>query len=289
MTNAGPAEPAPEAVVSPLSRQKNNRLQSKRMAIAERAVYATQPHPLRNQIADLLKKASAPPVKGEVTALIVPDTNLLSGGKVAADVYKCLEGRRFDTVVLIAPSHTGPFRRISVCSLDTYRTPLGDLAVNDRLRNELCDEDDDIFLDDTGHFHTEGIDVQLPFLQVVLGDGFDIVPVVMGEETPEFCHELGAAVSEIMYNRRALLVATADVVAATPEALEAFRRHVEEADLGRLTALLNGEEVRVEGKGPLLVALIAARHRRADRVDVLHLEAPRDDLPGYLGAVLSRG
>ena len=258
------------------------------MAIYERAVYATQPHPLRNQITDLYKKAPPVHVDGEVLAVIVPDTNLLSGGKVAAGVYKALEGQQYDTVVLIAPSHEGPFRRINICSLDTYRTPLGELVVNDRVRNELCDEDDDIFLDDTGHFHTEGVDVQLPFLQVILGQGFDIVPVVMGEETPEFCKELGQAVGEIIYNRRTLVVASADIVEATEEALATFRQHVENADVSRLMALLNSEQVRVEGKGPLLVALIAALHRRAGKVRVLALEAPTGARPGYLGAVLTR-
>ena len=259
------------------------------MAISERAVYATQPHPLRNQIVDLYKHAEPVHVDGEVMAIIVPDTNLLSGGRVAAEVYKVLEGRRYDTVVLIAPSHEGPFRRINVCSLDTYRTPLGELAVNDRLRNELCDEDDDIFLDDTGHFHTEGVDVQLPFLQVILEQGFDIVPVVMGEETPEFCRELGQAVGEIMYGRRTLVVASADVVEATEEAMARFREHFEQADVSRLMALLNSDAMRVEGKGPLLVALIAALHRRADQVRVLSLEPPTAGRPGYVGAVLSRG
>jgi AmmeMemoRadiSam system protein B len=259
------------------------------MPTYEGPVYATQPHPLRNQIADLYKKAPPPAVEGEVMALIVPDTNLLSGGHVAARVYKALEGRVYDTVILIAPSHTGSFRRINICSLDTYRTPLGELAVNDRVRNELCDEDDDIFLDDLGHFHTEGVDVQLPFLQTILPAGFDVVPVVMGEETPEFCFELGTAIGEVMYNRRTLVVASADIVSAPTEALLAFRDAFERGDVSRLMGLLNSETVRLEGRGPLLVALLAALHRSVPRMHVLHLEPPQDGQPGYIGAVLTRG
>lgn len=258
------------------------------MAISERTAYATQPTPLRNQITDLIKQAPSAEIDGEIMALIVPDANLMSGGRVAAQVFKYIEGRQYDTVILISPSHDGPFHRINVCSLDTYRTPFGELVVNDRLRNELCDEDDDIYLDDTGHFHTEGVDVQLPFLQVVLSPGFDIVPVVMGEETPEFCRELGHAIGEVMYNRRTLLVASADILSADEESLARFREYFEGGEVSRLMSLLNSETLLMEGKGPLLVALIAALHRQASQVKIVHLEVPQGNRPGYIGALLCR-
>lgn len=257
------------------------------MAIPDRAVYPTQSSPLRSQVTELLKRAAPASVEGEIMAVIVPDSNRLRGGAIAAEVFKSVEGRAYDTVVLVAPSHAGAFGRMNICRIDTYQTPLGPLTVNDRIRNELCDEDDDIFLDDRGHYHTEGVDVQLPFLQTVL-EGFDIVPIVMGEESPEFCRELGHAIGEIMYNRRILVVASADILEASPEALERFREYFERADVSRLMSLLNSETVRLEGRGAVLVALIAALYRRANRVQLLSLEPPEGEAPGAFGAVISR-
>jgi MEMO1 family protein len=257
------------------------------MAIRERAVYPTQPEPLRMHLAELLEGTPREEIDGTIMAVIVPDTNLLAGGEVASAVYKALEGQDFETVILISPSHTGPFKRLNICSVDEYRTPLGPVAVNDRLRNELCDEDDDIYLDDTGHFHTEGVDVQLPFLQTMLKD-FDIVPIVMGDESPEFCRELGTAVGEIMFNRRTLVVATADVLAADDRSLARLTSLMEEMRTPELMALLNGDQIQVEGKGALLVALLAAQHRRANTVRVLRSTLPDDEDPGFLGAVIYR-
>jgi hypothetical protein len=257
------------------------------MAIIDHAVYATQPHSLDQQIAAHLQAAHPDPIDGEIYALIVPDSNLLQGGTVAAEAYRLLEGRTYDTVVLIAPSHTGTFQRMNICSVNTYATPLGDLSVNDRIRHELCDEDDDIFVDDSGHFHTDGIDVQLPYLQTVL-EAFDIVPVVMGEESPAFCRELGNAIGEITYNRRALVVASADVLDASAEDMAVLRDAFEQADVSRLMMLLNSGRLKIEGKGPLLVALIAALHRRANKVKVLAMEPSEGDTPGAIGAVLWR-
>ena len=251
----------------------------------DRAIYPRQARPLEQQILRYLDNAQADPVDGEIFALVVPNTNLISGGHVAAGVYKLLEGCHYDTVILIAPSHNGSFDRINICKVDAYHTPLGSLAINDRMRHELCDEDDDIYLDDSGHFNGAGIDVQLPFIQTML-DTFDIVPVVMGDESPEFCRELGHAIGEITYNQRALVVASADVLAASNEDLAEFKACFEAADVSRLMMLFNSERVRMKGKGPILVAMIAALHRRIGNARVLSLEAARSDTPGYIGAVL---
>jgi len=258
------------------------------MAKTDREIYATHPRPLLDQIHHLLEAVPSGPEAGEVFAAIVPDTNFLHAGRAAAAVYKTLEGKKYDTVILVAPSHTGAFGRIHICSVDEYHTILGDLRVNDQVRNELCDEDDDIFLDNKGHFHTDGIDVQLPFLKTVLGSNFAIVPIVMGDESPDFCRELGHAIGEIMYSRRALLVASANLLESGDDDVDLFREHLENGDVPRLMALLNSGRVRVEGKGPLLVALIAAQHRKADKVQILDLKAPDERSAGYLGAIIVR-
>jgi hypothetical protein len=156
------------------------------------------------------------------------------------------------------------------------------------LRNELCDEDDDIFLDNRGHFHTEGVDVQLPFLQSVLGAEFDIVPIVMGDESPEFCRELGHAIGEVMFNRRVLVVASANIVEAAESGLEIFVERFEAGDIPRLMTLMNSETVRVEGKGPIIVALLAAVQNRANYFKILNLRPPQSGTSGCMAAVLCR-
>lgn len=257
------------------------------MAIADKAVYPTQPQSLHQSIRSLLEQDEQDTIEGELLALIVPDTNLLSGGQIAARLYRLLRGRSYETVILISPSHTGQFRRMNICGVDNYRTPLGTVPVNDRMRNELCDEDDDIFVGDEGHYHTEGVDVQLPFLQEVLS-GFDIVPIVMGEETPEFCRELGSAVGEVMFNRRTLVVASADILSASPDSLQRLIELIESKDSKGLMSFLNSDQIQVEGKGAMLVALIAAMHRRATHAKVLAHAAPEDEDPGAVGVAVWR-
>lgn len=258
------------------------------MAVSNRAVYPTQPRPLRDQITSLLRKADQPDVPKTITAIVVPDTNEVEAGLAAGTVYASLSGRKYESVLVVSPSHSGEFGRISIANVDTYRTALGELNVNDQIRNELCDEDDDIFVDDRGHFHTEGIDVQLPFLQMVLDGTFDVVPIVMGDESPDFCRELGIAIGEVAYSRRILIVASADILSGSEAALDSFKNHFEHGDVSRLMSLVNSNQIRIEGKGPILVALIAALHQGADDIRVVSIKAPESDSSGHIGAILGR-
>ena len=88
------------------------------MAIADRSVYSTQPVPLRQEVEDLLRDADPEPIDGELLALIVPDSNLRSGGPISAEAYKLLEGRDLSLVIVVAPSHDGTFDRLAICKVD---------------------------------------------------------------------------------------------------------------------------------------------------------------------------
>ena len=259
------------------------------MSLASRAVYPSQAAPLRQHLDALLAEARPPDLDGgQLVALIVPDSNRLSGGPAAAEAYALLDGLALDTAIVISPSHSGEFGRLSVCRVDTYQTPLGDIPINDHLRNELCDEDDDIFLDDTGHYHTEGADVQLPFLQRVLGDGFDAVPIVMGEESPAFCRELGRAVGEVLYSKQAVVVGTADILESAPEALDRLRTAIEAFDVSEVLHLMASETVRVEGMGAIATVMLAAEGRGATHARVLALGGADDGTPGPIACAFWR-
>lgn len=260
------------------------------MSIPDRAVYPTQPEALRQTMDEYLAATEAEPIEGEILALIVPDSNRLVGASAAAAAYGLLAGRQdeYRTVLVVAPSHDGSFDRISICRVNEYRTPLGSVPINDGIRNELCDEDDDIFLDDRGHYHTEGVDVQLPFLQHVLGRELSVVPIVMGNETPAFCHELGMAIGEVMYGERMLLVASADLLSIGEGVATRFTEALETFDTSTLMHLLASEQIRMEGMGAIIASVIAARERRANRARVLTMVPPNGDEIGAMSCVLWR-
>jgi len=253
------------------------------------AAYPTDAEALRTHLDALLADAEADPdlTDGTLIGLVVPDSNAASNGPAAAAAFHQLQGTGIDRVVLISPSHHGAFGRLSIPPESTFPTPLGEVPVSDHLRNELCDEDDDIYIDEDGHDTVGGADVQVPFLQCALGD-FEVVPIVMGDENPAFCRELGNAVGEVMYGQQALVVGSCELLGGDADALDRLREAVEGFNESELMYLMGSETVRVHGMGALVSTLLAARQRGANRARVLALDPPSGDAPGALACAFWR-
>jgi len=146
--------------------------------------YPRDPTELRNLVNMLL--AQVPPATGPgPKALIAPHAGYLYSGPIAASAYAQLLPARdqIQRVVLLGPSHYVAVKGLATSSAEAFATPLGlvpvDLAAVRQVRllphvREL----------DGAHTDEHSIEVQLPFLQTVLGE-FALVPLAVGDTTPE--------------------------------------------------------------------------------------------------------
>jgi len=144
--------------------------------------YPADPQTLQADVDSMLQAAAAaeaPPPK----ALIAPHAGYIYSGPVAASVYARLRGLPIQRVVCIAPSHRYPLRGVATSSADFFRTPLGDIAVDQTAVAQLR-ELPQVTLLDQAFAGEHALEVQLPFLQRVLGD-FRLVPLLAGDVTAE--------------------------------------------------------------------------------------------------------
>ena len=146
----------------------------------EDGFYPENPVILTQRIARLFAEAKREILPGPIAALVCPHAGYDYSGAIAAAGYKQLEGLSFSTVVVISPSHRVFFRGCSVYSGGAYRTPLGDIPVDLEFCGRLTETDPLIALSDIGHEaigggYEHGLEVHLPFLQIVLGR-FSLVP-----------------------------------------------------------------------------------------------------------------
>jgi len=118
-------------------------------------------------------------------ALIVPHAGYPYSGPVAGCAYRLLRDSRAHIrhVVLLGPSHRVPMRGLAVPSVGCFATPLGELPVDVAGRQRLR-ELGLVGVSDAPHAAEHSLEVQLPFLQVVL-DEFDILPIALGLSPPE--------------------------------------------------------------------------------------------------------
>ncbi len=169
--------------------------------------YPDDPDSLRRMVSGFL--ADAPADAGEPPkAIIVPHAGYVYSGPVAASVYARLaRGRqRIHRVVLLGPSHRVPFYGLAVSGADAYRTPLGDIPI-DRHSVERALELSQVVQLDAAHANEHSLEVQLPFLQLLLND-FELVPLVVGDASAD---EVAEVLERLWGGAESLIVISSDL------------------------------------------------------------------------------
>lgn len=151
--------------------------------------YPADPERLRADITRLID-AVGPVSEPLAAAYVVPHAGYRYSGPVAAEVYARLAAHRgrIRRVVLVGPSHQYPLRGHAAAPYTAWRTPLGDVAAaatnvvgSSRLPHEA----------------EHALEVQLPFLQVALGEDIEVTPVACGmSQTPDTARIIGALLAE---------------------------------------------------------------------------------------------
>jgi AmmeMemoRadiSam system protein B len=99
--------------------------------------YPADPAQLRTAIASSLADAVSRPVADPV-ALVAPHAGYVFSAEIAADAYGQVASGGYATVVVLGTNHTvAPFDGGAVWPSGAFRTPLGEVAVDEALANRL--------------------------------------------------------------------------------------------------------------------------------------------------------
>lgn len=113
-----------------------------------------------------------------IKGLVVPTYDLKQAGPVYAWAYKELqEAQQADVYVIIGTAHAGLEHLFAVTDKD-FETVLGVVPVDQPIVNRLKVVVPEFFKEDTMHQSEHAIEFQLPFLQIVVGKPFTIVPIL---------------------------------------------------------------------------------------------------------------
>jgi len=260
--------------------------------------YPGEPGALRGMVERFLSRAVPPVVQGRVLALVVPHAGYRYSGPVAAHAYRLIRGMDVERVVLIGPSHRWDFNGISVAGYDAYETPLGRVPVDRDMARRLVKADPAFCFVPQAHAAEHCLEIQLPFLQTVLG-AFEIVPVLMRRmDTPTCSLLAGSLVRAMEDGKRTLLIASTDLshyhTDRTARDLDGrFMRYLEAFDPEGLTRALAARRCEACGGGPTAAVLMAARRLGAERCEILDYATSgdatgdRDRVVGYVAAALT--
>lgn len=262
--------------------------------------YPGRPEVLSRDVRGYLEKAKGERVEGEIVALISPHAGYVYSGQVAAHAYKMVEGRSFDSVVVVAPSHYVSFRGVSLYDRGGYRTPLGVVPVDMELSRKMIEKGRGIQFLPEAHAKEHSLEIQLPFLQIALGS-FKLVPVVMEPQWSwESCQNLALTMAEAARGKKVLLVASSDLSHFHPqgEAVGLDRvvlNHIDRFDAEGLSRDLKDGRCEACGGGPMVSVMLAAKALGANRGKVLKylnsgdVTGDRSGVVGYAAGVFYRG
>ena len=227
--------------------------------------YPDNPATLKRTVNDLLANAKVGDSVRPPKALIVPHAGFIYSGPVAASAYAqvgALRGR-IRRVVLLGPTHRVWVRGLALPEADRFATPLGEVQLDQEGMQRLNDLPQ-VTRSAAAHQLEHSLEVQLPFLQQVLGD-FQLLPLAVGEATAA---EVAEVLEKVWGGDDTLIVISSDLSHFLPDA-EA--RKVDGGTVDAILALdshLSHEQAC--GATPVNGLLLAARRHglRAIKLDV---------------------
>lgn len=239
---------------------------------------------LRDAVDRLLGATAPDGRRAAPRALIAPHAGYAYSGPVAGEAFRRLAGAggRFGRVVVIGPSHHVAFRGVAVPrSAGAFRTPLGEVPL-DRAALACLTGLPGVVAADEPHRPEHAIEVELPFLQRALGEGFALVPLVVGDATDE---EVAAALEPFAEDAGTLVVVSSDLSHFLPYEAAVRRDLATAGAIERLDGISLGPWDAC-GFRPIRGWLALARRRglAAERLDLRNsgdTAGGRDSVVGY--------
>ncbi len=269
--------------------------------------YPGKAESLRKTTESFLDEAVVPEFEGQPAGLIVPHAGYIYSGLTAAHAFKTLLGRQFARVIVLSPSHQ-PYRQpLLTTGHDSYATPLGLVPVDRDALGKLdtyLRENVGLELASVRRDQEHSLEIELPFLQTVLPEGFGLIPLMMVDQSASMVRLLSSALVRLIRSfpqeESTLLVASSDLShfyservanrldgnlaqAVRDFKLDAFYQHKQRG------------EMEACGLAPMATVLQTCHLLGADQVTIADyrtsaaVTGDKSSVVGYLSAVISTG
>ncbi len=167
---------------------------------------------LRDELATCLALPEAPAPAtteaGALKAIIVPHAGYIYSGGTAGHAYARLAplAGHIRRVVLLGPCHRVAVRGLAAPTVQAFATPLGRVPL-DRAAIDALSDLSQVIASDAAHAQEHSLEVQLPFLQTVLGH-FELVPLAVGDATAA---EVAEVLERLWGGAETLIVISSDL------------------------------------------------------------------------------
>ncbi|MDR4504273.1 MAG: AmmeMemoRadiSam system protein B [Candidatus Scalindua sp.] len=249
-------------------------------------------------IEELRRHLDEKAVRKRVLGLISPHAGYTYSGRVMGSLFSGIEVP--DTVVILAPNHTGAGAPFSIWPEGYWSTPLGEVPTDEELVQEITASCNLVKINREAHIREHSAEVILPFLQY-MNPRVKIAVVVIRSGRYEDLQVFGKSIGTVLMKIRknALVIASSDMThyenqqSANRKDMLAISEilALREADLYRVVQENN---ITMCGIDPVISMLICSKERAATKAELIRYETSGvvsgdyDHVVGYAGIVVKR-
>ena len=178
--------------------------------------YPAQADELTGELDKLLSRVTGCPEGSTPKVLVVPHAGYVYSGPVAASAYVHLQAvtQRIRRVVLLGPAHRVFVRGLALPDTEALATPLGVIPVDPEAQ-QLTAHLPQVSISGEAHRLEHSLEVQLPFLQHILGD-FSLAPFVVGDASAA---EVAEVIETLWGGSETLILVSSDLSHYLPYSL----------------------------------------------------------------------
>lgn len=253
---------------------------------------------LKDEIKSLRGKEESE--KADALGVVSPHAGYIYSGHVAALTLASIKPKH--NYVIIGPNHTGLGAEFGISSCEAWKTPLGEVRINDELAETIAADSDNITREDLSSSQEHSIEVQLPFLQTFSHKDFGFVPIVASCADVKTYRDVGKAIAKaarsLKIEHDLVIIASSDMThyESQEAAKEKDRLAIEamlELDEEKFIHTVSEHDISMCGYAPVAIMITAVKSLGAKTARLIKYETSGDrsgdysSVVGYAGIVVS--
>ena len=228
--------------------------------------------------------------------IISPHAGYIYSGRVMGSVFSRIDVP--ETVLILAPNHTGLGAPYSIWPEGCWSTPLGDVSTDDELVHEILVSCALIREDKEAHIREHSAEVIVPFLQYI-NPQVKITVIVIRSATYDDLEIIGKSIGTVLKKTRpnTLVVASSDMthyetqISANKKDMLAITEIVALRGKG-LYRIVHDLNISMCGINPVVSMLVCSKERMAKKAELIRYETSGvvsgdyDHVVGYAGIIV---
>jgi len=229
----------------------------------------------------------------KILGIICPHAGYVYSGPTACHSYKSISSQNPELAIIIGPNHFGIGLNAATMIDAKWQTPLGMVQVDSEAAQNIAEKSKFIEIDDYSHSQDHSLEVQVPMLQSVLANDFQILPIILLAQDLETAKDIGNAVSEIAKKKNSIIVASSDFTHYEENSFaylqdKALIEPILSMDVEKFYHVLKEKRVTACGFGAIASTMIACKNLGATKGELLSY-ATSGDISGDTDSVVGYG